>query len=158
MAQLTPRFSANRTVCEYTEQHYLPAAALYRKRAHDKGEAGAQLVNWRQALEKNWDTLHFYDLNIESDGEVYVFEIQVYLNDLDPDFVRVELFANGLNDDGAVRQEMTRLRPLEGATSVYVYEGRVSATRPASDYTARIIPKQSGVAVPLEAPYILWQR
>jgi starch phosphorylase len=26
MAQLTPRFSANRTVREYTEQHYLPAA------------------------------------------------------------------------------------------------------------------------------------
>ena len=30
MAQLTPRFSANRTVREYTEQHYLPAAAAYR--------------------------------------------------------------------------------------------------------------------------------
>ena len=26
MARLTPRFSANRTVREYTEQHYLPAA------------------------------------------------------------------------------------------------------------------------------------
>ncbi|MDR3674797.1 MAG: alpha-glucan family phosphorylase, partial [Acidobacteriota bacterium] len=26
MASLTPRFSANRAVCEYTEQHYLPAA------------------------------------------------------------------------------------------------------------------------------------
>jgi len=158
MAQLTPRFSANRAVYEYTEQHYLPAAASYRERAHDKGEAGAQLVNWRQALERNWDTLHFYDVNIESDGEEYVFEIQVYLNDLDPNFVRVELFANGLNGDGPVRQEMTRLRPLEEAASVYVYEGRVSATRPASDYTARIIPNQSGVAVPLEASYILWQR
>jgi starch phosphorylase len=96
-------------------------------------------------------------MNIESNGEEYVFEIQVYLNDLDPDFVRVELFANGLNGDGPVRQEMTRLRPLEEATSVYVYEGRVSATRPASDYTARIIPNQSGVAVPLEASYIRWQ-
>ena len=30
MARLTPRFSANRTVREYTEQHYLPAAAAYR--------------------------------------------------------------------------------------------------------------------------------
>jgi starch phosphorylase len=26
MARLTPRFSANRAVCEYTEKHYLPAA------------------------------------------------------------------------------------------------------------------------------------
>ena len=37
MARLTPRFSANRTVREYTEQHYLPAAAAYRERAADQG-------------------------------------------------------------------------------------------------------------------------
>lgn len=32
MARLTPRFSANRTVREYTEQHYLPAATAYHLR------------------------------------------------------------------------------------------------------------------------------
>ena len=36
MARLTPQFSANRTVREYTEQYYLPAAAAYRERAADK--------------------------------------------------------------------------------------------------------------------------
>ena len=36
MARLTPRFSANRTVREYTEQHYLPAAAAYRARAAEQ--------------------------------------------------------------------------------------------------------------------------
>ena len=30
LARLTPRFSADRTVREYTEQHYLPSAAAYR--------------------------------------------------------------------------------------------------------------------------------
>jgi len=33
MARLTPRFCANRTLREYTEQHYLPAAPAYRERA-----------------------------------------------------------------------------------------------------------------------------
>ncbi len=37
MACLTARFSANRSVREYTEQHYLPAAIAYRKRAEKKG-------------------------------------------------------------------------------------------------------------------------
>ena len=36
MARLTPRFSANRAVREYTEQHYLPAAAAYRLRIADQ--------------------------------------------------------------------------------------------------------------------------
>src|ERR1035438_756250 len=52
MARLTPQYSANRTVREYTEQHYLPGAAAYRARAADGGAAGKQLVDWRQAPER----------------------------------------------------------------------------------------------------------
>ena len=60
MAQLTPRFSANRAVREYTEQHYLPAASAYRERAADKGAIGAQIVDWRRhALEQKWAALRF---------------------------------------------------------------------------------------------------
>jgi starch phosphorylase len=44
MARLTPRFSANRAVCEYTEQHYLPAADVYRVRAADQGAVGRQMA------------------------------------------------------------------------------------------------------------------
>ena len=54
MARLTPRFSANRTVREYTEQYYIPAATAYRERAADKGAMGVQMVNWQRALEQNW--------------------------------------------------------------------------------------------------------
>ena len=49
MARLTPRFSANRAVREYTEQHYLPAAAAYRERAANKGAVGRQMVDWQHA-------------------------------------------------------------------------------------------------------------
>ena len=37
MARLTPQFSANRAVCEYTEQHYLPAAIACQSRVANKG-------------------------------------------------------------------------------------------------------------------------
>jgi len=57
MARLTPRFSANRAVREYTEQHYLPAASNYSKRAADKGASGRQMTNWRHALEQQWGAL-----------------------------------------------------------------------------------------------------
>ena len=33
MAALTPEFSANRTVRQYTEEHYIPAATAYARRA-----------------------------------------------------------------------------------------------------------------------------
>ena len=86
MAQLTPRFSANRTVREYTEQHYLPAAAAYRARAADKGAVGRQVVDWQHALEQKWAMLRFGEVKVETVGEQHVFEVQVYLGDVDPDW------------------------------------------------------------------------
>jgi starch phosphorylase len=53
MARLTPRFSAARTVREYTEEYYLPAAAAYQRRAAAKGRLGARIVNWRRTLERH---------------------------------------------------------------------------------------------------------
>ena len=158
MASLTPRFCADRTVREYTEQHYIPSAIAYRERAAAKGAVGRQMVDWRQAMEKEWPALRFGEMKVETNGGQHVFEAQVYLNDLDPNAVRVELYADGANGEGPVRQELERVRELAGAVGGYVYWARVPATRPATAYTARVIPHYAGVAVPLEAARILWQR
>jgi starch phosphorylase len=154
MAQLTPHFSAGRAVREYTEQHYLPAASAYRQRAADNGKIGAQLVEWRRDLEQKWSALRFGEMKIETTGMQHVFEAQVYLDSLDPEAVRVELYANGEPE----RVEMKSVRQLVGAINGYVYHAELASSRPASDYTARIIPHRDGVSVPLEAPRILWQR
>ena len=158
MARLTPRFSANRTVREYTEQHYLPAAAAYHLRIANKGAIGRQIVDWQHSLEQKWALLRFGEVKVETRGEQHVFDVQVYLADLEPKTVRVELYADGINGGAPVRQEMRRGRQLAGASGGYVYSAAVSAARPPADYTARVIPHCSGVAVPLEDARILWQR
>ena len=158
MAQLTPRFSASRTVREYTEQHYLPVAASYRERAAGKGKIGVDLVNWRHELEQKWAALRFGEMKIETDSAQHIFEVQVYLDDLDPESVRVELYADGVNSSAPEQVKMERVRQLVGATNGYAYRIGVPATRSASDYTARLIPQREGVAVPLESSRILWQR
>jgi glycogen phosphorylase len=145
-------------VREYTEQHYLPAAAAYRTRAADKGAVGRAVFNWEQTLKLNWATIHFGEVKFETCGGQHVFEVQTYLGEVDPDSVRVELYANGINGESPVWQEMKPVRQLVGAANGYVYSARVAATRPVTDYTARIIPCCVGTAVPLEAARILWQR
>jgi starch phosphorylase len=158
MARLTPRFSTNRAVCEYTEQHYLPMASSYLARAADQGAIGVELVNWRQLLEQQWSALHFGELKQETAGEQHVFEVQVYLDGLDPKAVRVELYANGVDGSAAERVEMQRVRQLVGALNGYAYHAEVPAARPATDYTARLLPQHDAVSVPLEEAHILWQR
>ena len=157
MASLTPRFSADRAVREYTEQHYLPGAAAYRERAAGKGSMGLKIVDWQHALDKEWPALHFGAAKVETNAGQRVFEVQVYLHELDPAATRVELYADGVNGADVVRQEMERMGQLAGASQGCTYRTRVSAARPATDYTARLITSYTGVAVPLESLRILWQ-
>jgi glycogen phosphorylase len=158
MALLTPRFSADRTVREYTEQHYIPAAAAFRQRAADKGAVGRQMVNWQKGLEQKWATLHFGELQVSTNGDQHIFEVEVCLNGLDPNAVRVELYADRVNGDAPVRQEMKRVRQLADASASYVYSAALSVARPPTDCTVRIIPHYAGAAIPLEDARILWRR
>jgi glycogen phosphorylase len=158
MARLTPHFSANRTVREYTEKHYLPAAAAYHQRSAEKGAAGKEMVDWQLGLDRNWASLRFGEVKVETIGEQHVFDVQVYFADLEPTAVRVELYADGIDGDVPVRQEMQRGRQLVGASGGYGYSATVPAARPPWDYTARVIPRCDGMAIPLETARILWQR
>ena len=157
MARLTPLFSANRAVREYTDQYYIPAAAAYRERAANKGALGVEMVNWLRALEQNWGNLRLGEMSATTKGEYHVFEVQVYLNGLETNAVNVELYAEGVNGGNPVRQEMMRGGQLVGAENGYTYVTEVLATRPDTDYTVRIIPHRPGVSIPLEASRILWQ-
>ncbi len=158
MASLTPRFSADRTVREYTEQHYLPGAETFHRRAAGKGAAGRQIVDSQQAMEKDWPALRIGAMKVEAGGERHAFELEVYLHDLDPNAVRVELYADGIDGDGPFRQDMERIGHLAGTPGIYVYRAQAPAIRLPADYTARVTPHYAGVAVPLEDGRILWQR
>lgn len=145
MASLTPRFSASRTVREYTESYYLPALAAYTLRAADKGARGVQIIQWRHNLGRKWEGLRFGQMKVETKGQQHTFEVQIFLDEIGPEAVRVKLFAEG--DHGAARQEMKRERQLVGSVNGYVYRASVPASRLATDYTTRVVPYCSGVAV-----------
>ena len=158
MAKLTPQFSANRTVSEYTEKYYLPAAAHYLERACDKGVTGKKIIDWQHTLEQKWAAMRFGQFKVETSGQRYIFEAEVYLDDINPNAIRVELYADGINAGSPIRQKMKRGQKLPGQARGYSYSVKVSADRPATDYTARVIPNYDNVAIPLEAAQILWQR
>jgi starch phosphorylase len=155
MARLTPLFSADRAVREYTQEHYLPAAASYDSRRSNKGAIAQQMVNWNHRLNQKWGTLGFGELKVEAGNNQLTFEVQVFLGDLEPNAVRVEMYANGLRGSPPIREEMKRVRQL---TIGHLYRADVSTERPPHDYTARIIPNFEGAAVPLEDTRILWNR
>jgi len=158
MAMLTPRFAASRSVREYTEKHYLPAAAAYHERSADKGAGGRKLADWQQAVDRHWDTVRFGSLRVANDAGNHVFEVEVIFGELDPNALQVELYADGVDGTEPSRTEMNRVQPSPEPSGRSLYQATVPAKRPAGDFTARVIPRRVGVAIPLEDDCILWQR
>jgi len=157
MALLTSRFSANRTVREYTEKYYLPLSANYQARASDNGKLGKQIVGWFNDLQQKWSTLQFGEVKVKTEGDKHIFFIQVYLNDLDPEEVVVELYAEGIGGGPPIRQKLEPVQMKTETDKPHIYKMTVSASRPATDYTPRVIPNFPGLSVPLETAMILWQ-
>jgi starch phosphorylase len=152
MARLTPHFSSNRAVREYTERFYLPLAESYRKRAENNGALAKQIVDWKLSLKENWDKLEFGEFKITPGNDQHQFEIQVFLNNLDRQSVKVELYSPEMT------KEMKYMGAILNSPNGHVYGLEVSAEHQASNFTPRIIPYFPGTAIPLESNQILWQR
>lgn len=157
MARLTPTFSATRCVLEYTTKYYLPLAAAYLRRANDTGKCAESLLHWKRHLADHWSRLRFGSVRIESTNEHHHFDVQVHLDEMDPDAIQVELYAETADGDAPFRQVMVRGESLVGQ-NVWRYSAFVPATRPVEEFTPRIIPFQPEAFIPLEAPDILWYR
>ena len=152
MARLTPHFSSNRSVREYTEKYYLPAAEGYQKRTENNGALAKQIVDWQLSLDQNWEKLGFRDLRIETGKDHHLFEVQVNLNNLDHGAIKVELYST------ALIKEMEYHGPIPNTPNSHIYRVEVPSTYAASTFTPRVVPYFPSVAVPLEANKILWQR
>jgi len=156
MARLTPVFSTNRVVRQYTEEHYIPAATAYHERAANDGARAAELVAWNAELAEHWPKLRFGSAIVEHLPDQYRFHVQAFLDDLDPDDVMVEVYADAQNGDAPLRHQLLRGEHLVGSANGFTYSAVVPAARPVADYTPRLVPCHTGAFVPLEASFILW--
>jgi starch phosphorylase len=158
MARLTPQFSTNRVVREYTDTYYVPAAASYRARSADSVALAARLVDWTRELAAQWRDARFGTVHTSTREAQHHVGVEVYLGRLDPEAVCVELYAEGLNGGEAERHAMARRRRLDGPGIGFEYEVSIPAWRAIGDYTPRLLPYHPAALVPLEANEILWQR
>ena len=95
---------------------------------------------------------------VEFKGGRWQFRVPVYLGEVPPDSVRVQLYASAARGHPAAHEVMTREAAIPGAANGYLYGAVVDSSRPAGDFTPRVIPWHEEVAVPAEASLIAWQR
>ena len=156
MAELTTSFSANRMMREYVERLYLPAGLLYRSRIADNARQASLLCSWRDSLEEHWSELDFGELHVQKEEDGYALGVQLQTGEVNPDAVRVELYAEPGSSQEPEIHTMERHEVSTSDSNSYLYSARLPTYRPASDYTPRVVPHLDGALVPLEAKQILW--
>lgn len=112
---------------------------------------------WRELEPELWPDLRFGRVAIASQDGAYSCDVHVYLGRLQPDDVRIEMYADPLVLGPPFRELMT-LAGAGDSASFYRYSARVPANRPAHHYTPRAVPRDTVGAIPLEMPLTTWQK
>ena len=143
---------------DYVQQAYLPQAKAMRERRKEKCVKARDLNEWSRMIHKRWPTLHIGNPTINRTGKAWHVFVPVYMGEVPPSSVSVELFADAsgehLPEVILLHQEQT----IPGSTNGYIYAGAVETLRPADDYTVRAVPYHSDAILPTELPLITWQR
>lgn len=158
MSNLTPAFSSARMLRDYVEIAYLPLVNHARARRTEGCKLAKELRGWADSLRQHWTSLHIGEPSIGSEKDQWRFSVPVFLGEISPDTVRIELFTESSADGTAEAIRLHQEHAIPGAINGYVYAGLVSAARPAEDYTVRLVPYHEKAQLPAELPLILWQR
>jgi starch phosphorylase len=157
-ATLTPAFASTRMFRDYVEKAYLPLATLYRARGANNCASAQAARQWAERLARRWSGLHIEKPTISRTENRWRVSVPVFLGEISPSWIRVQLFADVNGDKPAEAMVLHQEQPIPGAMNGYIYAGEVPALRPPDDYTVRVVPYREGVQIPAELPLVGWQR
>ncbi len=142
-------FSSNRMVREYTNRFYVPAAGNMARLSADNAGAAIELARIRQRLKTQWTSVRVEKPSMAPDsgfkvGDVFTLTTTVFLGDLAPEEVEVQIYFGKLKsldrlDGGRTKTMGLKERTGENAC-IYTCElDCLDAGR--FGYTARVIPQ-----------------
>lgn len=158
MGLLAPQYSSNRMVREYVQDMYVPAASEFRRRMEDDCSLAIELHAWKQKLSRHWSGISFGRCVSSRLHDCWNFTVEIFLGELSPGDVRVELYADPVGEAEPERIAMELNEAPIDARSGLIYVADVHTERPAEHFTPRVIPFHPNASVPMEAAPIRWQR
>ena len=119
MMKLAPEFSSTRMVQEYVRELYHPAKAGYEQRTAHQGLLAKELCNWYNTIDQHWDQIHFGNMEVATSNNVLLFRIQIYLGEILPEQIKVELYADTQLNEPPLVIECQCQEKISGAVHGY---------------------------------------
>ena len=167
-----PIFNSHRMLQEYTEQYYIPSCKRYeRLSAADIAPAKA-LSAWKARIREHWSRIRLDRIRSDIPSETQVgvannIEANIYLGELAPEDVTVELYFGTVDANGEIIDpriaEMESVgnedSPGDARREDGVYAFAKNLTCQSSGlhgFTIRIVPNHPEQVTPFETALILW--
>lgn len=160
--QIAPFFNTNRMVKEYYEKFYV-GAHNFGQSLSQEGVA-AQVATWRKKIADNWYRVSVTDITPAFDkailmGDKLSFKAKVFLGNLAPEDIQVELYLGKRGTLGDINKEDAVDMNCTGKDGeAYIYEVQISPFNSGrQDYAMRILPACNKVPNVLMPFFIRWE-
>jgi starch phosphorylase len=144
----------------YVEKLYLPALTDFKQRSAKNAELAKALYKWESRLYLHKKNIHWGDLLIYKEDALTRFAVSLYLADIPPAYLQVQLFAepddNNNTQQTVFCQKMLCVRAIPGSMNGFVYQIELETSRPAEHFTPRVIGAYHTAQVPAEYNLINW--
>ena len=159
---IAPIFNTHRMVKEYYERFYVPANDYFGiLSAPGKAEAVAA---WRKKIAENWYRVNVVDITPKMESAILMgdkvnFKARVFLGDLAPEDIQVELYLGQRGTLGdMVKEDAVDMNCTGKEGDAYIYEVQVSPINSGrQDYALRILPANKDIPNVLTPLYIRWE-
>jgi starch phosphorylase len=166
MKRLGPYFNTHRMVQEYTEVLYMPHYERFMSLTTPTLDAGLAYAEWREKVERVWGKVHVHRLDVSGEevkvGEPLEVTTEVFLGDLKPEDVEVQLYFGALNSRGEIGsgEALTMKATAEQngtADSLYRFAARLTYhTSGERGLSVRVLPKHQQLPTQFLPGIIRW--
>lgn len=165
IAQLVPIYNTNRMVREYTERMYLPAHDRFSRLSADNMARARALASWLGKVRKGWTQVGIRSIEASREpdrisvGEQFDVQANIFLGELAPEDVVVELYFGRLDPDRGIIEPQVLQMEHAGADGdrVHTFQGTVACTQSGRfGYTVRVRPIHPDLPDPILPGMIIW--
>jgi starch phosphorylase len=162
-------FSSQRMLQDYTKNYYVRAMESGQRMREDNYRLTRETTAWVNRVGSNWSKTEIRNVTVpelESTllvGEKFPITIEVFLGEVSPDDVEVQIISGRLNS----HEQIQDFKPAAAVASnsedkpkesgVYAFSGEVTCNESGRfGVTARIIPKNANLPHPFKPKLISW--
>ena len=160
---LCPSFNTHRMLREYTEHYYIPARDRYLQLTQPDISNAQQYLQWWNHITQEWEHIEIKRVETSARqlkvGEELSVRAWVYLGDLPPDAVRVQLYYGRLDSKGLIEEgEAIDMAPA-GSHEDGTYEFAVNLAYDATGargISVRVVPYHEYLDGVFQPGYVRW--